>query len=387
MSTSPPLNARPSQPPRETSTVQQVANVRALNALAVRGLVPMFDTEKQLFCHRLVRTDCGFVREGFSPRYTIMTLLGLHELERSGGGSPFDTEAIYKSFVNDTRWIGGIGDLGLLVWLGAAFAPQELGSLFHRMEVESALDRYADAREGRTTELAWFLAGLAHAAIAGVKKPLDLTDLAVETYHRLAENQGEYGLFGHMNRKKSIAGFLRGRIGSFADQIYPVYAMSKFATAFGVEEPLGSALACATVTCGAQGKLGQWWWLYESRTGRVASRYPVYAVHQQGMAPMALFALQQATGQCFETYIYKGLQWIYGANELEADMRDLDANLIWRCILPRNGETKYIDTAMSLLRAPKADASVGPRKRLFEDRPYELGWLLYAFGEAGLPEL
>ena len=357
-----------------------------LNALAARGLVAMFDADRQLFCNRLVRTKRGLVREGLSPRYTIMTLLGLRELELAGGHSPFDTEAIYNSFIRDTRWIRCAGDLGLLVWLTAAFAPDQLGGRFRRTDLETALDRYQDAREGRTMELAWFLAGLAQAALASPGLIPDLTDPAVETYHRLKENQVESGLFGHMSTSKSVAGFLRGRIGSFADQVYPIYAMAKCATTFHVEEPLVSALECAAALCGTQGELGQWWWLYESRTGRVSSRYPVYSVHQHGMAPMSLFALEEATGQSFKDFIYKGLRCIYGANELRTDMRDFSQNLIWRCILPKRKQTKYWDTALSLLRSPNEKAPVGALQILFEERPYELGWLLYAFAKLGIAE-
>lgn len=354
-------------------------DIRELNSLAARGLVSMFDTEKQLFCHRLVRTEGGLVRESLSPRYTIMTLLGLRELERNGGSTPFDTQVLYESLARDTSWIRGAGDLGLMVWLTATFAPDQLSSFFRRVNLEAALDRYADARQVRTTELAWFLTGLAHAAMWSRKTAAELTDLAVETYHRMEQNQGEYGLFGHLAEKKSLGGVLRGRIGSFADQIYPIYAMSKFATAFNVKEALGSALACASAICSAQGALGQWWWLYDSRTGRTSSRYPVYSVHQHGMAPMGLFALEQATGQSFKENIDRGLRWVYGSNELGVDMRDLAQDLIWRCILPRNKQTKYWDTAMSLVRSPKESASVVPLQVLFEERPYELGWLLYAF--------
>jgi hypothetical protein len=156
--------------------------------------------------------------------------------------------------------------------------------------------------------------------------------------------------------------------------------MARFASAFGVDEPLGSALECASAICGAQGHFGQWWWLYDSRGGQTSSRYPVYSVHQQGMAPMGLFALEEATGQSFGNHIYKGLRWIYGANELDLDMRDFSQSLIWRCILPKSRQTKYWDTALSLVRQTKEDATAGPLEILFEDRPYELGWLLYAFG-------
>jgi hypothetical protein len=355
-------------------------DIPELKALAVQGLVPMFDAEKQMFCHRLVRTESGLFREGCSPRYTIMALLGLHEFERAGARSPFDTQAICRSFVRDTSWIPGVGDLGLTVWLISTLMPDRLEELFRHINLETALDHYEDARQARTTELAWFLAGLSHAALASPKMVVDLTDLAVETYHRMEQNQGEYGIFGHMSTTKSVPGFLRGRIGNFADQIYPIYAMAKFAIAFSVEEPISSALECASAICGAQGSLGQWWWLYDSRTGQTSSRYPVYSVHQQGMAPMGLFALEEATGQSLQYSIYKGLQWIYGANELGADMRDFSQNLIWRCILAKNKKTKYWDTLWSLVRQPKDDAPVGPVEILYEDRPYELGWLLYAFG-------
>jgi hypothetical protein len=357
-----------------------------LNALALRGLVPMFNEEKQLFCHRLVRTERGLVQDGLSPRYTIMTLLGLREFERAGGTSTFDTNRLYNSFIRDIGWINCVGDLGLTLWLTATFAPDQLTNFIRRTDLNTALTRYLDARHARTTELAWFLAGLAHAGMASRQIATELTDLAVETYHKLEENQGEYGFFGHMSRAKSWAGILRGRIGSFADQIYPVYALSKFAVAFHIEEPLGAALEGATAICKAQGELGQWWWLYDSQEGRISSRYPVYSVHQQGMAPMGLFALQEAAGQNFQEHIYRGLRWIYGSNELKVDMRDLDHGLVWRCIRAKSKQTKYWDTALSLVRTPKENASVGPLEVLFEDRPYELGWLLYAFAKLNRAE-
>jgi hypothetical protein len=227
-------------------------------------------------------------------------------------------------------------------------------------------------------ELAWFLSGLAHAAGACPALGTTLTDASVETYHRLIENQGDYGLFGHMSVKKSLRGRLRGRIGSFADQVYPIYGFSKFAKAFDVEDPLGPALECATAICGAQGKFGQWWWLYDAQSGRVSSRYPVYSVHQHGMAPMCLFAVEEATGQSFRDQICRGLNWIYGENELGADMRDDASNLIWRCILPENRQTKFWEMAMSVIRPPTQDKHPDSLEVLYEQRPYEYGWLLYS---------
>jgi hypothetical protein len=291
---------------------------------------------------------------------------------------------IYTAFARDASWIRSIGDFGLLIWLTAAFAPGQLRAKFPQTDLEAALDRYPDARKGSTTELAWFLAGLAHAGMESQGLIPDLTATATETYRRLKGNQGESGLFGHLSTRNSVVGFMRGHIGSFADQIYPIYSMAKFATAFHQEEPLDIALKCATTLCGTQGAMGQWWWLYGARTGKVLSRYPVYSVHQQGMAPMSLLALEEASGKSFKECIDKGVEWVYGRNELGTDMRDLSQNVIWRCIRPKKIQAKYWEVARNLLGFRKMNVSVGELKIMFEDWPYELGWLLYAFAKYGV---
>jgi hypothetical protein len=354
-----------------------------LISLSVRGLVPMFDPDKQIFCDRLVRTEKGIVRQGLSPRYTIMTLLGLREVELAGIHSPFDTRVLYANFARNTDWIQGLGDLGLLIWLTAIFDPEQLPTLLTKFESETSLDRYVDAKAARTMELAWFLAGLSHAVEASPKLLSRLTNLSRETYHRLTRNQGAYGLFGHMGTTKSFAGLLRGRIGSFADQVYPIYAMSKYSRAFHIEEALKPVLQCAKAICDAQGPLGQWWWLYDARNGRVSSHYPVYAVHQHGMAPMALFAAEQASGKNFGESLYKGLSWLYGKNELGVDMIDIAQSLIWRCVLPKNKSSKYWDIASSRVRLPNQKVQASSLKVLYEQRPYEFGWLLFALAQKG----
>lgn len=375
------LQQNPSKPPGAMNP-----DICELNRMALLGLVPMFVGEKQLFCYRLVHTNHGLVSEGLSPRYTIMTLLGLREVERTGARTPFDVNAIYTSFARDMSWIHGAGDLGLYIWLTAVFAPDQIDDLFRRCDLQTVLDRYDDARQARTMELAWFLAGLSHAALACPEKLPDLKKLAANTYRRLEKNKGRSGFFGHQSMSKSVAGFFRGRVGSFADQIYPLYAISQFARAFQVEAAANSALDCAKAICASQGELGQWWWLYDSQSGRVSSKYPVYSVHQQGMAPMGLLAAEEATAQSFQEPIYKGLRWITGANELGKDMRDMSQNLIWRCIRPQQEHSKYLNIVRSLVGLPGGTPAAADLRILYEDRPYELGWLLYAFGRFGAAE-
>jgi hypothetical protein len=226
-------------------------------------------------------------------------------------------------------------------------------------------------------ELAWFMTGIAYATLAAPDRRDDFEEMAARTYCLLKKNQGRHGFFGHQNAK-GLKGFVRGRIGSFADQVYPIYAMTRFAEAYEFDEALESALACAKAICNAQGELGQWWWHYDSGNGKVVQRYPVYSVHQDGMAPLALFAVGEAAGVDFDRPIYKGLAWISGNNELSTDLCDRSSRAIWRCIY-RDSWNAYAQEVWNAIIPEKTAASKQNLCLLFECRPYHLGWLLYAF--------
>jgi len=356
--------------------------IRALNTLSVKGLAPMFDEQSQLFCHRLVRTEKGLKREGLSPRYTLMTLLGLHRGEKFGLRNPFNSEAILNGLLKERRWLDNIGDLGLLLWTCALLAPERYAEVYRDLNAAAAMDYYRDARDGHTMEMSWFLAGLAHGALAGQKTFPGLANLAGKSFETVRKNQGRNGIFGHLAGGAGITSAFRGRLGSFADQVYPIYAFSKFGAAFDHDEALKCAQDCAETICSVQGPLGQWWWHYDSRSGRVVGKYPVYSVHQDAMAPMALFALSESSGKDYSPWIFKGLPWIYGENELKFNLCDASANIVWRCIYLSKSAT-YIREAASLMGfKPGSSVPSGLRVR-FEDRPYHFGWELYAFAEYG----
>ncbi len=361
-------------------TSDDPANIHHLNGLALRGLAPMFDKNSQLFCHRVQRDGANLRMEGLSPRYTAMTLLGLHQLESAGIPSPFDTQAIFGALVKDSRWVDNIGDIGLLMWLCAVVYPSQLEAVVDRFNVKHVLGR---TRERKTMELSWFLAGLSHHALAESGRLSNLTDAAIEAYQLLIGNQGEKGIFGHSSRNGNVSGVIRGHIGSFADQIYPIYAMAKASQAFPLEKATDRALDCALTICQVQGSQGQWWWHYDSSTGRVVGRYPVYSVHQHGMAPMGLLALGEVLDSDFGPWIQKGLQWVNGDNELDQDMRDASSGVIWRCI-HRKDYKKYFHTAYAILSGREDGTSHTNLLLRDECRPYELGWLLYSFGNQGL---
>ena len=364
--------------------IEAQPDVRALNSLALRSLVSLFDEKEQLFSHRVMLTGDGLPWDATSRKRTIIALLGLHRLAESGGSIPFDLASIREEVLRDSSWVTNVGELGLLTWFAAVCTPDRLETVFKQFDFEKVLSAYPDGRQARTTGLAWFLAGIAHARLACPEGLPDLTDVAVDAYHLLKDNQSDSGLFGHA----ALPGFPRetlyNRLGSFTDQIYAIYALSIFARAFQVEEPLESALGCANAVCSLQGEMGQWWFLYDKRTTRVVTPYPVFSAHQDGTAPCGLLALEEVTGRSFQRAIFKGLSWITGANELGEDLRNLDRGLIWHSIGPRRRITNYWKTVLGVMNISHGPQAESLRIR-YEARPDHAGWLLYAFGKFGLP--
>jgi hypothetical protein len=172
----------------------------------------------------------------------------------------------------------------------------------------------------------------------------------------------------------------------FADLVYPIQALSLRAER--LEDPAagGAARRAAELIVRRQGPDGQWWWHYDVRSGDVVEGYPVYAVHQDAMAPMALFAARCATGTDFSDAVHRGLDWLERSPELGGgSLVDEGAALIWRKVARREpGKlSRSLQAAASGLqrglRVPGLDLIFPPRAIDHEDRPYHLGWLLHAF--------
>jgi hypothetical protein len=359
-------------------------DIPSLNALAVRSLASLFDEKEQLFAERVTLDKDGCRRDCPSRQQTIIALLGLHRLAEAGGTQPFDIARIGDVAFKDRSWVKSPGDLGLLTWFSAICRPDELEVALNEIDLETVLTTSEAGRQAQTTSLALFLAGLSHAALARPEMLSGLTDTAVDTYRLLCNNQGHSGIFGHAGSTRFPLGAIRSRFGTFSDQIFAIYALSIFAKAFQIEEPLDSALACANAVCTLQGELGQWWFLYDKNRSRVVKRYPVLSFQQDGAAPCALRALGEVTGRSFDSVICKGLSWMTGANELASDLLKPDQAFICDSIEPVGRLAAYREAVLNFLIPVRGAAanSLGVR---FEARAGHFGWLLYAFGEVGLP--
>ena len=353
-------------------------SISELCDLAAGGLVSMFDTEKKIFCDVYNRTEQGMIRERLSRGYTMMTLLGLHRYERSGLSSTVAIAPVLDGLLHDISWIRGVGDLGLLLWTCAELAPERLSEVYHQAGAQCAMTRFGDWRQGHTMEVAWYLTGLASCLLVGRNSLPGLAENVASARQILEGNCGISGVYGHLSRNGSIRGYVRGRIGSFADQVYPTIAFARLSQAIGDDKARQMAQRTAEKMCELQAPLGEWSWHYDSVTGRVVSRYPVYSVHQHAMGPMMLFAASEATGRDFSAAIYRGLAWISGSNELHRDFVEPSLGLVWRCIYLDSMDA-FADAPMRFLQLRNGNANLRRLRVRHECRPYELGWLLYAF--------
>lgn len=367
-----------SLPAPSTSNVRPVVGLVAeLRGLAVQGLTRMYRPEHGLFAFRVRRQGEALVLEGSSRRYTAIALIGLageSEAVQASVLAGTGVRAACARLVGELDAIENLGDVALVLWAACAAGYPERRPVAERL---LAL-RPGDAAHP-TVEVAWTLAALCADADAPVG-PLR---------HRLARRliasfDPHSSMFPHDLGGR--AGGFRGHVSCFADLVYPIHALARYAELFGDAETRDIALRCAGALCARQGPDGQWWWHYDRRTGEVVERYPVYAIHQDAMAPMALLALGRAAGVDLRPPIAKGLAWLTHAPELGGgSLIDKDAGLIWRKVARREPRklSRYAQAAASRLhpafRTPGLDTLFPPGAVDYEDRPYHLGWLLHAW--------
>jgi hypothetical protein len=358
------------------AATSQAAFVAELRALSMSGLPMMFDPGRGLFSFTVRRQDGALRRAGMSGRYTAITLLGLagehpeQVAQVLAGGS---VETVARQLVRTAGPRESLGDLALIAW-AAWIAGCPADAVWARIELLDPVHAPVP-----TVELAWTLS-------AAAADPRRLRSrLAADIAARLRASFSERGrLFPHSLGAASAAG--RAHVSCFADLVYPVLALAQYGARAGDDRAIACALEGAQTMCRHQGADGQWWWHYDYRTGDVLERYPVYAVHQDSMAPMALFAAGEAAGTSFDGAIARGLRWLASAPELAGgSLIDRSAGLIWRKVARREPAklSRYLQAGVSRLsprlRAPGLDLVFPPQTIDYEDRPYHLGWVLYAW--------
>ena len=366
---------------RSLDSVPRVASdmdvLSLLREYAIKGLQRMYRPEDCQFVFCLRKTNRGIVPEGTSRRYTSIALIGLagETPETQFAATHGDgTKKVCGQLIKEVGSMQNLGDVALLLWAAKAVGFDDRQKALDRLLSLGPADRSYP-----TVEIAWALSAL---CVDDDPATRGLRDRLVQ---RLTGSLGRRSfLFPHALGEE--AGGLRSHVSCFADMVYPIHALSLYHRDSGNAEALDAASKSAKRICSLQGKEGQWWWHYDWRTGEVIERYPVYAIHQDAMAPMALLALQEASGIDFSREIQKGLSWLEHSLELGgASLIDPEAGIIWRKVARREpGKlTRYLQASASRLhpaiRFPLVDTLFPPVAVDYEDRPYHLGWFLYAW--------
>lgn len=350
--------------------------VSRLRTMAVRGLQRMYVPAERQFYFCLRNHPGGVEPEGRSRRYSAISLIGMATLNSEtckrilSGQSVTD---VCDRLNEDVSGVENLGDVALGLWSAQAVGYPDRARFWSRL-------RALKPAEGAhpVVEVSWALDA------ACLDTANDADNLADRLAERLMAAFTERSrVFPHV---LSSEGW-RSHVSCFADMVYPIHALSNYARLTGNRKALEIATSCAERICHKQGAAGQWWWHYDKRTGNVIEGYPVYAIHQDAMAPMALFALKQAGGTDFSREIKRGLDWLVRSPEIGASLIDEKADLIWRKVARREpGKlTRYLQAAASRvhssLRVPGTNTIFPPRSIDYEDRPYHLGWLLHAWPE------
>lgn len=355
--------------------------MEALCSTARTGLARLYNYDTLPFTVR----DEGnrkFAPEGYSIRYAAISQIGIMRwLRYHPNDKPFLPD-LWPRILARIDSINHIGDFALLLWAAAESGRDDCDRF-----VKMLVQRWPEGqRISNAVELGWVVQSLVCLS--------ELADLDADTkkvlkaaYDKLLKLYNPDSRLFARHDRAGLKEMLSRRVACFADQVYPILALANYGRHFHDLRSSDVAVAVADTICRLQGPQGQWWWHYDVQTGKVAEEYPVFSVHQHGMAPMALFAVDAVVGTDHRPYIEKGLVWLDGQNELNEQMIESDKGIIWRDIHRRE-----IGKMFRLIRGLLVTTGLTGTHRLAgknlfgyvinrECRPYELGWLLYAWAE------
>jgi len=356
--------------------------IRRLRAMAVRLLGRMYRPQERAFAFRLRRDDRGDILEGTSRRYTAIALIGL-------AGETDDTVAavlgdhtckeVCSRLIESVEEFDDIGEVALALWAARAIGHPDAPKVIDRLAAMAPAHR-----PWPTVELSWSLAALTVDCMA----PSDMTLADAIAARLISSFNRRSRLFPHW-ADGAAPSFLRAHVTCFADFVYPTQALAFHHRAAGDARAAETACLCADRMSELQGPGGQWWWHYDLRTGRVLEGYPVYAIHQDSMAPMAFGAVRDACGRDHGDAVERGLKWLTDPPEIPGSLIDTDSDVIWRKVA-RHEPGKLVRGLQAAasrlappLRLPGANLIFPPTWVDYESRPYHMGWILYAWPAGG----
>jgi hypothetical protein len=369
------------------AVIEVGTRMKELAGVALRALPQMYDEQSGLFSQKALPQGDRLVNRGQNAYYSAASLVGILA---QPAVSPDAVVPVGKtldalqaacdadhggSLLSTTLWAGALA--------GDARAVRLVASLGQSLEVKRA--------ESAT------LGQVLHGLVVGADAFPEARDAALDLARRCAtelldRHSARSRVFRALPRRPSgLRTTLGVRITSFASQVYPLLGLSSL-YAYSGERPSPVLRQTAEFLVEAQGPLGQWWWLYSPSDATVLEGYPVYSVHQDGMAFMGLVSVERLGEGSYAKALALGLDWLDGRNELSLELVAEEPPFICRNIQRVGSDA---DAVFGIGRGNMArvvarswhPGSVGDQTEvapqqlepLRECRSYHLGWLLYAY--------
>jgi hypothetical protein len=346
----------------------------------------MWDPDTGLFSHKTHREGGRYLNRGLNVRYSVVALIGLLEQSRRSADSVVPVGRCVDAVHTATAQGAELGVLGNLLWLSALAEDERTVRLVRRV-VEGLRP---------TSEPSGDLGLAAVGLTAAARVFPDCRDAAHAGAQRCAEELlSRFAAGGDVFRGMSLRlrprrSTLQHGIPSFAAQVYPLLGLAAWFRSTGAT-PAVELSRVADRLVEAQGPHGQWWWMYSPWKRRVVEGYPVYSVHQDGMAFLGLAPLGDIGLDPHWDALGLGLRWLMGQNEIGTSLVDGDGGFVSRCVQRRGSDadgpyglsrSAYRRVLIRSLRPPPDHRGIRAEPTgleiLRECRSYHLGWLLYA---------
>lgn len=292
-------------------------------------------------------------------------------------------EVFWASVDQLTRVPAAKHAFGLALWVAARL---KLDMPFGASKIiRQLLEDRSQWTDFRAQDLGMLLTGIVAQAAEG---RTELVHHAAPLFNFLNESYTtESGLFCD-----AATGYRR-RFASFAAQTVLAFACYSYGEFDGDAEAIELANACVRRLIALQGRQGEWPWLFDAERGEVVDFYEVYSVHQYGMAPALLEFAERHNVEGARDALVRGFTWVLGENQLKRSMLLPSLQMSYRSQVRQSemhARSRGMFRAVANAYLDRKAQLISPAKLALraECRSYELGWILWSFGErSDLPQL
>jgi hypothetical protein len=367
--------------------IEVETRMKQLADVALRALPQMYDEGSGLFSHKAVLDGDRLVNQRPNAYYSAASMVGILSQDVVAPEQVVPVGRALDALQAACDGDHGAPLLGTTLWAGAISGDARAARLVDVLRDSLAVEAAESAALGQV------LRGLT----AGAEAFPEVRDRALGLAGRCAtelldRHSARSRVFRAMPRRPSgLRTLLGARITSFASQVYPLLGLASLCALRG-EAPPPALRQTAEHLAEAQGPQGQWYWLYAPSDATVLEGYPVYSVHQDGMAFMGLVPVERLGEGSYAEPLALGLEWLYDDNELSTPLVSEEPPFICRNIQRVGSDADapfgishanfYRTVARSLHPGSVSDQTmVVPEEleMLRECRSYHLGWLLYAY--------